>query len=313
MVLHWVTLSSAAFIALDLAAKLTHESIASGADPLHLDEIEKIREAQLDPATAQMLRPLPLTRIQAIAPLGSALLQRNTQAIVVLADALARKNAADASAPLLLGERDGLIVSLDAWKLCGHIGIEMPLRPLVDGFGPGSNFCAARHLGAALEYALAIRREDIYQVQSKDTRHLARTFLHFGAEPSQEALRSADIDPAWLVGIASDAENLPSTSGLKTLIRLKFPLDPTDPHVQAPLHIAVATNNPAAMLELLDAGADVTAFDQQGRTVVEALHQSQSDEMVELLRVWMARKYALDAAGSLEAFKIPRMTRKQSK
>lgn len=306
MVLHWLALSSAFALDTPAARLLIQECIGLGGDPMALDSCLHLRRAHLNPpedvVCAGMGHPL---RVQSASPLGSAILKRNTQAIVGLSQAARAMSCYSdpyASVTRLVGAKGG--IAMDAWALCAHMGTMVSISLLNTGFAiAADDEQHARQMGKAICVALRECGENAYV--STPTQTVVRKLLLLGAQPEHLDVQACGVDPAWVVTLVSDKDDHEHALALRQLIRSGFPLNPADPRVEPALHVAARCGNAPSLIDLLDAGANPRAKDSNGRTLEEAVHAEQNHEILNVMKVWTARRLALDAMGLFQAFQHP--------
>lgn len=314
MALHWIASSTMTSMSHDLSTQVAEFCARFGASPLKTATSAAIRKGGV--ALAAVRTDELVARDDAcdfdivrLSPLGAAILARNTQAITVLGSLIEDDDNADPDAEVAALRILDKSTSFDVWSLCGRLGILMPLEVLerayrIHEFDPRQE----RRLGRALEALLLPRATQIannlHERKPGALEAVVRGFLIKGATPSPTSLLECGLDPAWMLGLMCTEGSAVHLKGLKRLVAGGYCPDPVQLGVKAPLHIAVEHDNAQAVIALLDAGADPKVMDDHGRTLEEAVHQDGRSNILDIIRVWTARRLALDVEGLFDCFAI---------
>lgn len=304
MGLHWIAVSSVCSLNPDFALKFSSTCIELGADLLLKDVLTDIKKSGAS-ISANTLE----SKVIKINPLCSAILNRNTQAQVLFSGLLSEACSKGRIDPDTVGvhlQWRGKNYPLSAWSFCAHLHEKLPFELLQTGFrvDPESPQHVLR-LSLALEHLLLSIAEpcDTERLFNKSSGTIGG-LLVMGAVPDPARVRDLGVDPTSLLSLLCADRSIASLKSLRQLIDAKYPLDPLPKTHQKPLHVAASSNNGAALMALLNAGANPRIQDGRGLTLEEALHQDGRSEMIDMLRTWTARKFALDAMGLLDLFLI---------
>lgn len=311
LILHWAGRKGIFSHDTEAAHVLMVACVHLGADPLHMDAAAVLRKASVMPPLQWTqsadgpgsvdVQGIEWTRIS---PLGSALLARDTPLLMSMVEIIGASSPArnPNSAVVRIKSPTGPL-DVDAWSICGRIGTHMPLNLLAQAFGiQADDPRQEMRMGKALCVLLADRKAKIHDGNGV-LRLATRRYLLAGSVPEAHDLRAIGIDPAWVVGVVSAHNDPDDHRALQRLIDIKLPLSPKHDGVVPPLHIAAAANNAPGMIALLEGGADPRVRDVRGFTLEQAVHADDRQALIDVLRVWTARQFALDAMGLFNTFR----------
>lgn len=296
--LHWIGTSAVCMLDMRFAWRLLMACQAMGADLFKMDRMSTLQGLRLSPWQIFEGEEALQSKFKVLntSPLGGAIIHRNTAAMQLMLTAVAQSHCvgkADAHVARL--DTPSGAVRVDAWRLCGYLGIQAPLHLLNQCFGVAGNESDHQHrVGQALS-DLLIHRDRAVRLDKGELREVARQFILAGAMPQMHVLRDGGVDPSWTTGVMCQFKTLDDLAGLDRLIAGKVPSNPMLASTPAPLHIAAQNDNVGALIKLIEAGADIQVKDGSGRSLVQAVRDDGRQELMDVLRSWEVRRCALDA------------------
>lgn len=319
LLLHWISASSLPSIYPEMAREIIATCVEMGGDALSMSSVKTLRTRGI-PFRAYIWDELigkerADAKLISSSPLGNSILDRNTQALMLLLEMNAVAGDANSDRPLARvqlpdGQRD-----LDAWSLCAIAGLHMPLGVLDGGFQQDSDSpMHQRRLGRALLFLL--QQQVAHPERQRDSGnywnnhslvHLVRQFLIHGALPDREQMKSSGLDPAYLVGVLCESNQSSHLRALQRLVDAEYPLDVSSSRIEQPLHTAAKNDNAPALICLLDAGANPHLPDSRGLGLQASLVRDGRNGLLDILRIWTAKRLALDTiSGLFNAYSISR-------